>query len=85
QRQFDFKNLVGKSDSQAIAARENFFTKAPEPSQAFASPKIQYLQIHDSYIVVQDEEGFMIVDQHALHERIMYEELCRRLASDQSS
>jgi len=39
----------------------------------------KYLQIHDSFIVVQTEDGFVIIDQHALHERIIYEDLCRRI------
>ncbi len=30
-------------------------------------------QIADSYILIFDEEGLAIVDQHAAHERIMYE------------
>jgi DNA mismatch repair protein MutL len=39
----------------------------------------KFMQIHDSFIVAQDDEGFIIVDQHALHERIIYENLCRRI------
>jgi len=39
----------------------------------------KFLQIHDSFIVVQTEEGFVIIDQHALHESIIYEDLCRRI------
>ena len=39
----------------------------------------KYLQIHDSFIVAQTEEGFVIIDQHALHESIIYEDLCRRI------
>jgi DNA mismatch repair protein MutL len=38
-----------------------------------------FLQIHDSYIVVQTDEGFEILDQHALHERIMYNQIKQRL------
>ena len=37
------------------------------------------MQIHDSFIVVQTDEGFVIIDQHALHERIIYEDLCKRI------
>jgi len=39
----------------------------------------KFLQIHDSFIVAQTEDGFVIIDQHALHERIIYEDLCRRI------
>ena len=39
----------------------------------------KFLQIHDSFIVAQTEDGFVIIDQHALHESIIYEDLCRRI------
>jgi len=35
----------------------------------------KFLQLHNSYIVTQTEEGFVIVDQHALHERITSQRL----------
>lgn len=38
-----------------------------------------FLQIHDSFIVAEADDGFIIVDQHALHERIIYEDLCERI------
>lgn len=33
------------------------------------------MQIHDSYLILPTEEGFEIIDQHALHERILYEKM----------
>ncbi len=38
------------------------------------------LQIHDSYIVTACPDGLLIVDQHALHERVLYNDFKRRLA-----
>lgn len=37
------------------------------------------LQVHNSYLVTQDEDGILIIDQHALHERIIFEELRQRI------
>ena len=37
------------------------------------------LQVHDSYLIAETEEGMIVIDQHALHERILYEELKSRV------
>jgi len=39
----------------------------------------KFLQIHDSFIVEQTDDGFVIIDQHALHERILYEDMRSRI------
>ena len=40
---------------------------------------LKAIQVHDSYLIAETDEGMMVIDQHALHERILYEELRRRL------
>jgi DNA mismatch repair protein MutL len=37
------------------------------------------IQLHNSYLVAQSDDGLVIIDQHALHERIMFEELFARV------
>jgi DNA mismatch repair protein MutL len=38
----------------------------------------RFLQTHNTYIVAETADGIVIIDQHALHERIIYEELFAR-------
>jgi DNA mismatch repair protein MutL len=42
---------------------------------------VKFLQIHRSYVVVESPDGLRILDQHALHERKLYDELRARFAS----
>ncbi len=54
----------------------------PRPAVVPSLQDHRYIQIHDSYIVEQTQDGFVIIDQHALHERMLYETLQRRLQRD---
>ncbi len=36
-------------------------------------------QLHQSYIFVATEDGVLVIDQHAAHERVVYEKLIQRL------
>jgi len=62
---------------------------SPMPPQApasvlggsrFPAGRSGAIQLHNTYLVTETDEGMVIIDQHALHERIMYEELLARLS-----
>ncbi len=52
-----------------------------EPSRAAGLSEVfpTAVQFHNSYIVTSCEDGLEIIDQHALHERLIYNDLKRRL------
>lgn len=39
------------------------------------------MQVLDAYIVEETPDGIRVIDQHALHERILYEDIRRRIES----
>ncbi len=59
--------------ARAVAEVETLGTMPPLRSRA--------VQMHNLYLVAETAEGIIIVDQHALHERVIYEQLRRRMTN----
>jgi DNA mismatch repair protein MutL len=61
-----------------------FFPLPPSPAGAsvpgLAPPgAFKAIQLYDAYLVLETPEGMLVIDQHALHERILFEQLRRRV------
>lgn len=53
---------------------------AAQPAAASDDSDIRsIIQLHNTYLVAETDEGMLIVDQHALHERVLYQELRQRI------
>ncbi|MCA9186290.1 MAG: DNA mismatch repair protein MutL, partial [Planctomycetales bacterium] len=50
-------------------------------SVAATSTGTQALQLHNRYLVTETNDGMIVIDQHALHERILYEQLREKVLS----
>jgi DNA mismatch repair protein MutL len=44
-------------------------------------PSRNALQVHNRYLVVENDAGIEVIDQHALHERILYEQIREKVLS----
>jgi DNA mismatch repair protein MutL len=63
--------LVGETLSADTRAHKQL----PAPEDIESPLGAARAQIHDTYIVAQTRDGIVIVDQHAAHERLVYERL----------
>ena len=52
---------------------------AQEQQSAAVVGSYRAMQVHDCYLIVETTDGVTVIDQHALHERILYEHLRTRV------
>ena len=64
---------AGRGPQDRRQVQMDFHSPGEKTSRA-GVPRVLGLA-HDTYAVLQDESGIMIMDQHAAHERILYEEI----------
>jgi len=50
-----------------------------ESTVSFHSSRKGFLQIHDMFVLEEVEDGVLVIDQHALHERVLYHDMHKRM------
>ena len=80
----EVRKALASEDPSAIPPDEEPLipNEHPAATQSTALKSQSILQVHKSYLVAQDEDGLVIVDQHALHERVMFETLRKRVLGE---
>lgn len=70
------------SPFDAPSARVEGPAEAPNGNGQHYPLGVARAQLHETYIVAQTDQGVVIVDQHAAHERLMHERLKDQLQAD---
>ena len=77
---------MGGMSGRVEEASEGFSSQLPSGERLDHVPTPDYplgtarAQLHETYVIAQTQDGIVIVDQHAAHERLVYEEMKQKMA-----
>ena len=62
---------------------KSFDKVGPDDHRAprISAQAVPAMQVHNRYLIAESDDGVIVIDQHALHERVLYEQLRERVLS----
>jgi DNA mismatch repair protein MutL len=72
--------IRSKMDQFQALENENEISNNP-----FKDERFEPIQLHERYILTQIKSGFILIDQHKAHQRILFEKYLRNLANQPAS
>ena len=75
----DLTRLRQGYGGQAVAARQDVHRPTGGEGEPPQVPRSRAVQLHNTYLVAESDDGILIVDQHALHERVLFDQMMERL------
>ncbi|MFN9434604.1 MAG: DNA mismatch repair endonuclease MutL [Planctomycetota bacterium] len=76
-----FVDPAGPASTAAVAPSSTMGSQATGPDPLLGHSVTTGCQILQTYLITEDEDGMVIIDQHALHERILFEQIKAKFLS----
>jgi DNA mismatch repair protein MutL len=71
----------GKDGLSSAMGEPSRLTEPVQQPEVASIADVKAIQMHNAYLVLETPEGMLVIDQHALHERILFEQIKQRVAT----
>lgn len=77
--------MSGISHSENVSENYQEGRSVQSGESSLVADSVRVFQVNDAFLVLEEEDGLRVIDQHALHEKVLYEEILARRESGGAS